>query len=236
MSPQLLIFACVLQTVEGGAVADQRCDTPYVHELVTAISKHCDRTGVPAHIEVAKIWHESKFNKHARGSRGEVGLSQLLRHGAIQGADLKLTRAQLEDVDTNIRIGTEYLAQFVRQCDRPSRWLTKYNRPARGCRPSRYSLGVLADLRAARRVRLSGSTVRLSYDSEASGWGTLLNPSRSPSMEMEHESSDRTSYKEVERSRTTVTHTRERLPSGRRRSKSTESKLEEELAAPFAEP
>ena len=227
MSPQLVIFACVLRSIEQGPPPDERCHTPYVQELVTAIQKYARLYNVPAAIEVAKIWHESKFRKRARGASGEIGLGQLLRHGAVSGANLKLTDRQLEVVDTNIRIGMRYLAQFVRECDEPAGWLTKYNRPSRGCRSSRYSRGVLADLEVGRRVRLSES-----YDTERSGPPDLTT---SPQSEVAATSSDRTSCTEPERCSTTPPDTRVRLPAGRRRA-STLSESESELAAPFQEP
>ncbi len=231
MSP-LLVFACVLQTVEGGAVSDPRCDSAYVHELVSAVTKYSARYGVPAHIEVAKMYHESLLNKHARGKAGEIGLGQLLRHGAIQGRDLRLTTKQLEDVDTNVRIGTWYLSQFVRQCDKPSQWLTKYNRPARGCRASRYSAGVLSDLKKGRTYQLKSNT---RYDTEASGFEPLQ--ATLPYTTEEQPEPDHTSHMPAGTFPATPQDIGERHPSGMRRVyRNRERTLEESLAAPFAEP
>ena len=150
MTQPLIVLACVLRTIEFGPPSDARCHTPEVIELVTAFEKHAKAYDVPAHIEAAKCYYESHFDKHARGTSGEIGICQPKPHGAIQGKDLKLSIRQLEDFDTNIRISTQYIAQFVHQCKHPSGWLTKYNRPARGCRSSVYSSGVLTDLRRAR--------------------------------------------------------------------------------------
>lgn len=235
MSHPLIIFACVLRTIEHGPPPDERCHTPYVHELVAAITKHSAHYGVPAAVEAAKIYHESHYDKHAVGAAGEVGLGQLLRHGAIQGADLRLTRRQLEDVDTNIRISVWYLSRFVRECDRPSRWLTKYNRPARGCRPSRYSLGVLADLRAGRNFRLA----RALYDTEASGSTGLYMESTSTSAESTTLPASHTArMSEDLRSTTPLDSDELRRPAGTRRAVQTPTvpRSEEELAVPFQEP
>ncbi len=235
MSHQLVIFACVLRSIEHGPPPDERCHTPYVLELVAAVEKYSERYGVPAEIEVAKIWHESNFRKRARGRRGEIGLGQLLRNGAIQGRDMRLTDHQLEDVDTNVRISTWYLSRFVRECNGPSQWLTKYNRPASGCRSSRYSRGVLADLRLGRQVFLYGS--RSPYDTEASGSSGQDLLTTSPSTEAGSPEPDHTSRTEAGRFPATLPDIGERLPSGIRRAVGTrERTLEELLAEPFGEP
>src|SRR4051812_38240195 len=109
MNP-LVILACLVQTAEMGPQSDPRCNTPYVRELTTAITYWSERYGIPTAIEAAKCYHESHFDKHARGKAGEIGICQPKPHGAIQGRDLKLSRRQLEDVNTNVRIGTQYLA------------------------------------------------------------------------------------------------------------------------------
>jgi hypothetical protein len=222
----LVILACIVQSIEHGPTTDPRCDTPYVREVHASITHWATEYGVPAHIEAAKIYHESRFDKHARGARGEVGVSQLLRRGAIQGADLKLTRAQLEDVDTNIRIGTKYLAQFVIRCKHPSGWLTKYNRPARGCRPSRYSRGVLADLRAARRFRLENRPVEALGSgpaTENSNWALNWTP-------------DHTSRKQADSRTATTRGTRGSLHSGTDPTPRSPDQVLESISAPFAEP
>ena len=238
MSPQLLIFACVLQTVEqGSAVQDPRCDTPFVREVVRAVTKYGEHFNVPAHVMAALIWHESKYNKHARGAAGEIGLTQIKPNGAIVGKNLRRARWELEDVDTNVRIGMQYLSQFVRECDRAENWLTKYNRPARGCRPSRYSSGILSDLRTGRRVALFVVGGRSPYDTEASG---SLNPfpsPTSPSMSEESDQARRTSSTEEDSRSSTPSDIHERRPSGIRRALETrEQTPEQRLAAPFSEP
>ena len=234
----LVILACIVQAVEQGPQTDPRCEAEYVRELRASIIHWATEYGVPVHIEAAKIYHESHFDKRARGAKGEVGLSQILHRGAIQGADLKLTRVQLEDVDTNIRIGTRYLAQFVRECRNPSGWLTKYNRPARGCRSSRYARGVLADLRAARRVKLRPH-------SELASTLPMADPSSGRSSEKSNwalntTTSDRTSYKQADSRRAMDSGTREPLPGGSRppptRPERSPERVLETISAPFAEP
>lgn len=235
MNP-LVILACIVQTAEVGPPTDARCQAPYVRELTTAITYWSERYGIPTAIEAAKCYHESHFKKSARGTHGEIGICQPKPHGAIQGRDLRLTPRQLENVDTNVRISTRYLATFVQQCAHPSGWLTKYNRPARGCRPSRYSLGVLADLRAARRVSLAGPSVsaaRSPYDTEASGLcsadrDTLADPTKS--------TDGGTSYTPRDPYSSKIRGTRESLPSDRRREAGTGERTQEEPPSPFLDP
>jgi len=237
MTSAELVFACVLKTVTVGYQTDHRCDTPYIREVSASISHWSAEYGVPVEYEVAKIYHESRFDQRARGAAGEIGLTQIKRGGAIQGRDLRLTRRQLEDVDTNILIGTKYLSQFVRECQYPVQWLTKYNRPARGCHASRYSRGVLRDLRYGRRVPLLREPER-EYWLPSPVLVQEENPKRLSTSE-KADCPDRTSCKEVGRSRARVTRIHELLPSGTcclGDPTQTELKSEEWLAAPFAEP
>lgn len=242
MTPSIIVLACVLRTIEFGPPTDARCHTPQVRELVQAFQKYGERYDVPAHIEAAKCYHESNFDPHARGTHGEIGLCQPKPHGAIQGQDLKLSVRQLENIDTNVRISTQYIAQFVHQCEHPSGWLTKYNRPARGCRTSVYSAGVLTDLRRARdlgrQIDRPATASLGSRSPSPSGRSQLLLASESTS-ESPTGSSDRTSDTPPGSPSTTDSDTDKRRPAGTRRATQTEPRpapTEQELAAPFQEP
>lgn len=239
MSPSIIVLACVLRTIEFGPPDDARCRTPQVLELVSAFQKYGSQYDVPAHIEAAKCYHESGFDKHALGTHGEIGICQPKPHGAIQGRDLKLTRAQVENIDTNVRISTQYIAQFVRQCEHPSGWLTKYNRPARGCRTSLYSAGVLTDLRRARDLgRRLGPSSSPSLDS-ASWTEDLRSQSSRSTWADSTEPFGRTSCTPQDSRCTTESDTDKRRPAGTRRATQTEQRpapTEQELAAPFREP
>jgi hypothetical protein len=243
LTPSIIVLACVLRTIEYGPPTDARCHTPQVRELVSAFEKYGERYDVPAHIEAAKCYHESGFDKHARGTHGEIGLCQPKPHGAIQGRDLKLSVRQLEDIDTNVRISTQYIAQFVHQCEHPSGWLTKYNRPKNGCRTSIYSTGVLTDLRRARDLGRQidrPATASLGSGSPYPSLGRSRHPSEaSGSTWAEQLPLDRISRTGEGSDPSTPPDTDRRRPSGTRHATQTEHRpapSEAELAVPFQEP
>lgn len=240
MTQPIIVLACVLRTIEFGPPTDARCHTPQVQELVQAFQKYGERYDVPAHIEAAKCYHESGFDKHARGTHGEIGLCQPKPHGAIQGHDLKLSVRQIEDIDTNVRISTQYIAQFVHQCEHPSGWLTKYNRPKNGCRTSIYSTGVLTDLRRARDLGR-----QIDHPATASRCSRSLSPpGRHPSEESGSTWAEQVPLDRISRTGegslpSTPPDTDRLRPSGIRRATPTEHRpasSEAELAAPFQEP
>lgn len=241
MTQPLIVLACVLRTIEFGPPSDVRCQTPYVTELVSAFEKYAEAYDVPVAVEAAKCYHESHFDKHARGTHGEIGICQPKPHGAIQGHDLKLTIRQLENVDTNVRISTQYIATFVRECDTPSGWLTKYNRPANGCHRSRYSAGVLTDLHLARALG------RQMWSSSVAAATTRpdLRPSPSQGLATLETSfgwaaPGGTSRTLADSPTSTDSDTDKRLPAGTRRAEpetpGRTPPTEKELAAPFQEP
>ena len=95
----------------------QRVDGPLdmkrVDELIAkASAKH----GVPPQLIKAIIWQETKFRPNMRGKAGEIGLMQIRPETAVlewqRGNKLSFTptEAQLFDPETNIDIGTWYLA------------------------------------------------------------------------------------------------------------------------------
>lgn len=206
MTHAQLIFACVLQIVEGGSVGDARCSDPLVQSVVVAIERESVQYDVPSGIVAAVIYHESHYDQHALGSKGEIGLMQVKRGGAVESR-MKLSTHALAQVHINVHLGVAYLGQFVHKCSVPSQWLTLYNRGPGRCRASTYSQGVLKDLRMGRRTRLLYSQADL--DDSRSGYrstSTWESPTEwKPS---------RTSYTGPEIPNTTPQGTREPLPAG----------------------
>lgn len=140
-----LALACVLHIMGGGRPVSE-CQNDYFYEVSLAIEGASAEFNVPPDIIAAVIYHESKFKKDARGKRGEAGLMQIKRHGAVAGPDLRLTFRQLCDVKTNVTIGTRYLAQVLGKCPGVSRGLSRYNR-GHGCSVSNYGRRVQTDRR-----------------------------------------------------------------------------------------
>ncbi len=93
--------------------ADSPLDMKRVDELIAkASAKH----GVSPQLIKAIIWQETKFRPNMRGKAGEIGLMQIRPETAVlewqRGNKLSFTptEAQLFDPETNIDIGTWYLA------------------------------------------------------------------------------------------------------------------------------
>ena len=91
-------------------------DTKYRDEIVAASRRH----GLDPDLVRALIFRESRFNPRARGSRGEVGLMQVLPGGAA--ADWARVKKrprpsvrELYGVETNLEIGCWYLARALRR-------------------------------------------------------------------------------------------------------------------------
>jgi len=141
-----VLFACVLSLLDPRGMPMESCENnAEAVEIADAIENATVGTGIPKDTVAADIWHESNYNKRAIGTKGEVGLMQVKRGGAVQGAYAKMTNAQLSNISLNIYLGVSYMAQKQQKCS--WHWLTKYNRPANGCRPSKYSRGVAEDLK-----------------------------------------------------------------------------------------
>ncbi len=97
----------------------------------TAASQH----GVPAELVKAVVWRESRFDEHAMGSKGEIGLMQVTADAAQEWADKRRDRdfrpMHLLDPATNLQAGSFYLAKVARRyagTDRPFAYaLADYN-------------------------------------------------------------------------------------------------------------
>ena len=91
-------------------------DTKYQTEITAAALRH----DLDPDLVRALIFRESRFNPWARGSRGEVGLMQVLPGGAA--ADWARVKKrprpsvrELYGVETNLEIGCWYLARAMRR-------------------------------------------------------------------------------------------------------------------------
>lgn len=158
MTAALATFACVLGLVTGQEVPD-RCWAPQYEEVAGAVIAATERhRHVRPEHAVADIFHESGFRVHAIGARGEVGLMQVKRGGAVPPELARLPNHVLARPYLNVELGVAYMEQFAARCPDPNRYLTRYNRPVSGCHSGKYSRGVMRDLRrgqaALRRIQL----------------------------------------------------------------------------------
>jgi soluble lytic murein transglycosylase len=100
------------------------------HILAAARLHHVD----PALVK-AVVWRESRFNPNARGSKGEIGLMQIMKGTAEDWAKAErapfFLHAQLFDPAKNTQAGAWYLSKLLRrytQTDNPVLYaLADYN-------------------------------------------------------------------------------------------------------------
>ena len=79
---------------------------------------------------VAIIYRESSFRPNISGKRGEVGLMQIFPYGALMRTINKgVTRDDLKDARTNVRVGVSHLLFWQRECGAGDMavWLSAYN-------------------------------------------------------------------------------------------------------------
>lgn len=134
----LLVCALALlgQPGETPDVCRHRPVPPSIFQTVEAVrSATSVWTDIAPEIVLKVIYRESRFNVHARGALGEIGLMQIKRGGAVPPELAHLTRAELEVPELNVWIGVKYMARVAIKC--PSHFLSRYN--GGGCHVTRYS-------------------------------------------------------------------------------------------------
>ena len=93
------------------------------------ILQYASLYGLDPNLVSAVVQHESAYNAKAVGTHGEIGLMQLKPDSFP-----KYTRKQLFDPETNIRVGTEYLAKMRDECVHRNYWLVCYNTAPEGAK------------------------------------------------------------------------------------------------------
>lgn len=87
----------------------------YDKEILAAAQKY----GVDAALVKAVIWQESRFDAGARGSKGEIGLMQIMPDTALDWAGAQrisnFSEFLLTDPGRNIDCGTWYLGKLLRR-------------------------------------------------------------------------------------------------------------------------
>jgi len=159
VTPALTAFACVLGLVTTQEVPN-RCWTPKYEEIAGAILAATERhPRVNPERVAADIFHESSYQIHVIGTHGEIGLMQVKRGGAVPPEMARLPNRILAQPYLNIELGVSYMDWAGQPCRTTAQMLTRYNRPANGCRSGKYARGVERDLRrghaALRRMMLA---------------------------------------------------------------------------------
>lgn len=145
-----LILACLISILHGNRNLICPVNNELVQDIAATATYYAERNNISADVVVAVADYESKFKKYSRSQKGAIGIYQVLRHGAVQGMDLKRSFNELADLDTNTRIATEYMSKMAQKCHNiATLWLSAYN--GNGCVPSRYSRIILLNLSHARR-------------------------------------------------------------------------------------
>ena len=91
-------------------------DTKFADEIRDAASRH----GVDPQLVRAVIFEESRFRPDAIGSKGEVGLMQIMPSGSVaewarRNGRKRPTHSSLMRVDLNLEIGVWYLARALKR-------------------------------------------------------------------------------------------------------------------------
>jgi soluble lytic murein transglycosylase-like protein len=97
-------------------------------ELADAIERAARAEGIETELAFRLVRVESEFRPHARSSAGALGLTQVMPATA-EYLQPGITRAQLLDRDTNLRLGFRYLNDLLAAYDGDAEEaLTAYNR------------------------------------------------------------------------------------------------------------
>ncbi len=135
MKPRLILISLLLLLL-GGLIAYWRYYEWREQSQDGPILAAGRRYGVDPALVKAVVWRESRFNAAARGSRGEIGLMQVLLPAAAKDwADAErrpaLTPDHLLNPQTNTLIGAWYLEKLLKryaQTDNPLPYaLADYN-------------------------------------------------------------------------------------------------------------
>lgn len=106
-----------------------------VHRYDEVIRHAALRYGIPPSLVKAVVWRESRFDETAVGTKGELGLMQLMENSASEWADSVHDRTfsheHVLDPGTNTLAGSFYLARLLKrytQTDNPAVYaLADYN-------------------------------------------------------------------------------------------------------------
>lgn len=134
----------IVLMIQGLCPAGSRgCPAPELRSTIAAvIYEESKRTPIDSLVVTAVMRVESRFNPAALGSRGEVGLLQVLPSTAEELCPKE--RGNLRDIRNNVRCGLKVLARARRICGGgcAATWLGLYSGVKR-CGPSKYGEAVV---------------------------------------------------------------------------------------------
>lgn len=110
----ILIILLIIVAITGYYILKYLYPQGY-KEYVEKYSKMYD---VEEELVYAMIKEESNFNQEANSHKSAIGLMQLVQETADEvGLELELENVNLQDPETNIRIGTKYLSDLIEKYD-----------------------------------------------------------------------------------------------------------------------
>lgn len=98
---------------DAKATASSRAARVSNPALDAAIARHAAINGLPAAFVHRVVMRESRYNPHAVGKGGTMGLMQI-KHATARGVGYRGSAAGLLDAETNLTYGVKYLAGAYR--------------------------------------------------------------------------------------------------------------------------
>jgi soluble lytic murein transglycosylase len=127
----LILIAVVLLTFLADRWRRAHLESSQDRNILAASRKH----GIDPALIKAVIWRESRFDSHARGTKGEVGLMQIMENTGLEWAGAQsvplFSQHMLMNAGKNVDCGTWYLRKVMgryRRVDNPVPYaLADYN-------------------------------------------------------------------------------------------------------------
>jgi len=115
-----ICLAAVLVLVPYGRMRLALQQSRFDHLILKASAEN----GCDPNLVKAIVWRESKFDSTIRGNAGEFGLMQVMptvgNEWAAARGDKKMDPNLLFDPETNLRVGSWYIAKALQQWDKAS--------------------------------------------------------------------------------------------------------------------
>jgi soluble lytic murein transglycosylase len=112
-------WVIVLATIGIVLISFERCREYNEHSQDQNIAAAAQRYGVAPSLVKAIVWRESRFNPHAHGRAGEIGLMQIRDAAANEWAQAEklplFSHSDLYDPAKNTMAGTWYLRKLLRR-------------------------------------------------------------------------------------------------------------------------
>jgi len=131
LEEEALLYSEAERLGVAAAVQASRLPERQQRRLAVTIVREAQRNGVDPMLVVAVIRCESSFNNYAVSGVGAMGLMQVMPDTGFYLADkagFKLGRhTNLFDAETNVELGTAYLAELIERFGSVERALVAYN-------------------------------------------------------------------------------------------------------------